>query len=108
MRTIGRVTDNSPLMQIGFDSSLNNKLTLGNKFNKKIKIDNASKEYMSTNIDLSFPDVAVQKRRTLPVDKEIPIGDVQELLAEQLYGNHAGIRKHSKMTVNKDVGKIQN
>ena len=39
------------------DSSLNQKLTLGNKFNKKVNIENASKEYMSTNIDLSFPDV---------------------------------------------------
>jgi hypothetical protein len=57
MHNIGKVTDNSPLMQGQFDSSLNNKLTLGNKFNKKVNIENASKEYMSTNIDLSFPDV---------------------------------------------------
>ena len=31
-----KVTDNSPLMQFDCDSSLNNKLVMGNKFNKKV------------------------------------------------------------------------
>lgn len=54
-------------MQMDYDSSFNNKLVLGNKFNKKMYQSDA-KEYMQSRIDLSFPDLNIQKSKTFKVD----------------------------------------
>lgn len=50
--------DNTALMQIGFDSVLNDKLVNKNRYNKRMVInDSPSREYMESQIDLSFPEL---------------------------------------------------
>jgi hypothetical protein len=54
-----RVTDNSPLMLMGADSTLNNKIARGDRYNKRMNIlsrDCPDRSYMKSKIDLSFPD----------------------------------------------------
>jgi hypothetical protein len=53
----GKYIDNTPLMQINYDSSLNDKLVNKHKHNKRMQIDSPNREYMKSSIDLSFPDV---------------------------------------------------
>ena len=54
-----RVIDNGPLLRFDLDSSFNNRIASGFKFNKRIIIDkehSPDQQYMSTKIDLTFPD----------------------------------------------------
>lgn len=54
-----RVIDNGPLLRFDLDSSFNNRIASGYKFNKRIIIDkehSPDQHYMSSHIDLSFPD----------------------------------------------------
>jgi hypothetical protein len=54
-----RLTDNSPLMRIGADSSLNSRIAQGDRYNKRMYIksrDSPDRGYMKSNIDLTFPD----------------------------------------------------
>lgn len=57
---MGIVTDNSPLLRIKADSFLNNRISLGNRFNKRVKIpleDSPKQDYMQSRMDLScLPD----------------------------------------------------
>ena len=55
---LGVITDNSPLLRISADSTLNNKISLGDKFNKRVKItrdDSPKQDYMGSTVDLSQP-----------------------------------------------------
>lgn len=54
-----KVTDNSPLMRIDADSTLNNRIIRGDRYNKRMYIesrDSPDRSYMASKIDLSFPD----------------------------------------------------
>jgi len=58
---LAKVIDNGPLLRIAADSALNNRISLGNKFNKKMinRISNEASPdlaYMGSRIDLSFPN----------------------------------------------------
>ena len=51
----GIVTDNSPLLREAADSTLNNRIVGGTRFNKRVKItreDSPQQDYMQTKMDL--------------------------------------------------------
>ena len=54
-----KLLDNGPLLQYDHDSTFNNRIANGFKFNKRIIIDkehSPDQRYMSSKLDLSFPD----------------------------------------------------
>ena len=74
-----RVTDNSPLLRIGADSTLNNKIARGDRYNKRMNIlsrDSPDRSYMRPSIDLSFPDQTFQKKNKIPVNQNVSVKDV--------------------------------
>lgn len=96
------MTDNSPLLRFQADSSLNNKIAVGDRFNRRVRIrreDSPSQEYMQAKIDLSHQADDVD---WIPVDSERAM---TKALAEQV-GLNSNIR--TRAYAKKDQKKVHN
>ena len=65
----GIVTDNSPLLRFNADSALNNRISMGSKFNKRVNISPFPwKNYTRASIDLSH--CQTKTNWMIPVDSD--------------------------------------
>ena len=103
---VSKVTDNGPLLQIGADSSLNNRIALGNKFNKRSRLqighnnETKTRDFMESRIDLSFPDGQDQSNLMRILSSDQLFKDPQQIFRS------ATVKLERPMECGKDGGKV--